>query len=86
MVRGLFLCVSILAVCVLGLAGCSSGGGSGGGCGGGGCGGSCCGGRSASNPPPPSRGAMYVCPMHSNVTSAQPGRCSVCGMDLQLRQ
>ena len=26
--------------------------------------------------------AMYVCPMHPEVTSATPAKCSVCGMDL----
>ena len=26
--------------------------------------------------------AMYVCPMHSEVTSNKPGKCSKCGMDL----
>ncbi len=79
MVRGLVLCASIFAVCVLGIVGCTSGGG-------GGCGGSCCGGRGNPSQPAPLPNAVYGCPMHPNATSAQPGRCSVCGMDLQLRQ
>jgi hypothetical protein len=25
----------------------------------------------------------YVCPMHADITSDKPGKCSKCGMDLQ---
>ncbi len=27
--------------------------------------------------------ALYFCPMHPNITSDKPGRCPICGMDLQ---
>jgi|SRR5436190_15711473 len=27
---------------------------------------------------------MYVCPMHADVTSNEPGKCPKCGMDLNL--
>lgn len=27
---------------------------------------------------------LYVCPMHSDVTSTKPGHCSKCGMNLEL--
>jgi len=30
--------------------------------------------------------ALYVCPMHADVTSAKPGKCSICGMDLKQKQ
>lgn len=30
--------------------------------------------------------ASYVCPMHADVTSDKPGKCSKCGMDLQEKQ
>jgi hypothetical protein len=30
--------------------------------------------------------AAYVCPMHPEVTSAEPGKCSKCGMDLVKRR
>ena len=30
--------------------------------------------------------ASYVCPMHPEVTSAEPGKCSKCGMDLVKRR
>ena len=29
--------------------------------------------------------ALYACPMHPNITSAQPGNCSICGMRLVLQ-
>lgn len=29
---------------------------------------------------------VYVCPMHSEVTSDKPGKCSKCGMDLALEK
>ena len=29
-----------------------------------------------------SEGQVYLCPMHSNVRQANPGKCSKCGMDL----
>ena len=28
---------------------------------------------------------MYVCPMHSDITSDKPGTCSICGMALELK-
>ena len=28
----------------------------------------------------------YVCPMHADVTSDKPGKCSKCGMDLKEKQ
>ena len=31
---------------------------------------------------PTTQKATYVCPMHSDVTSDKPGKCSKCGMDL----
>ena len=38
-------------------------------------------------PPPPAPGqAVYVCPMHPDVTSAEPGRCPRCGMNLVLKE
>lgn len=30
--------------------------------------------------------ASYVCPMHADVTSDKPGKCSKCGMDLKEKQ
>lgn len=30
--------------------------------------------------------AVYTCPMHPEVTSAEPGRCPKCGMNLVLRK
>lgn len=30
--------------------------------------------------------AAYVCPMHPDVTSDKPGKCSKCGMDLKKKQ
>ncbi|MBI3019576.1 MAG: hypothetical protein HYY61_06790, partial [Deltaproteobacteria bacterium] len=30
-----------------------------------------------------SKKALYFCPMHPSVTSDRPGRCPICGMDLQ---
>jgi len=32
--------------------------------------------------PPPSKAAVYSCPMHPEVRSAVPGKCPKCGMDL----
>jgi len=29
---------------------------------------------------------MYVCPMHPEETSDKPGKCPVCGMDLELKE
>jgi hypothetical protein len=29
---------------------------------------------------------VYVCPMHSDVTSTEPGRCPKCGMTLVPRK
>ncbi len=30
--------------------------------------------------------AIYVCPMHPDITSDKPGKCSKCGMDLKKKQ
>ncbi|MEO7873028.1 MAG: heavy metal-binding domain-containing protein [Bacteroidia bacterium] len=30
--------------------------------------------------------AMYQCPMHPEVTSDKPGKCSTCGMDLEQKK
>ena len=30
--------------------------------------------------------ASYVCPMHSDVVSTKPGKCSKCGMNLALKK
>lgn len=30
--------------------------------------------------------AMYVCPMHKDITSDKPGKCSKCGMELEKRK
>ena len=30
--------------------------------------------------------ALYVCPMHPEITSEKPGKCSKCGMNLVLRE
>ena len=30
--------------------------------------------------------AMYVCPMHPDISSEKPGTCSVCGMDLEKKK
>ena len=30
--------------------------------------------------------AMYVCPMHSEITSNKPGKCSKCGMDMVVKK
>lgn len=55
--------------------------------------GSCCGhcggkGKSKSNPSPPFSAveAVYVCPMHSDVRQASPGKCPKCGMELERQQ
>ena len=32
-----------------------------------------------------STAAMYVCPMHKNITSDKPGKCSECNMDLEKK-
>lgn len=29
---------------------------------------------------------VYVCPMHSEVKSDQPGKCPKCGMNLELKK
>ena len=29
---------------------------------------------------------VYVCPMHSEVTQHEPGKCPICGMDLVLKE
>ena len=34
----------------------------------------------------PATAATYVCPMHADVTSTRPGKCSICGMDLKQKQ
>jgi hypothetical protein len=34
----------------------------------------------------PGSDKVYVCPMHPEVTSAGPGRCPKCGMDLELKK
>jgi hypothetical protein len=33
----------------------------------------------------PGRDELYACPMHPEQISSSPGRCEVCGMDLELR-
>jgi len=35
---------------------------------------------------PAAGSTVYVCPMHSEVTSDKPGVCPICGMDLQLEE
>lgn len=30
--------------------------------------------------------ATYACPMHSDITSEEAGKCSKCGMDLKIKQ
>ena len=30
--------------------------------------------------------AMYACPMHKDITSDKPGKCSKCGMELELEK
>jgi Cu(I)/Ag(I) efflux system membrane fusion protein len=44
----------------------------------------------SSSPPPPSASPPpavdYTCPMHPEVHSATPGKCPICGMDLQPRR
>ena len=35
---------------------------------------------------PDAEPAIYVCPMHPEVTSKEPGRCGLCGMNLELRR
>ena len=37
---------------------------------------------SAAPTPPPASEGQYVCPMHPDVTSTEPGECSECGMAL----
>jgi hypothetical protein len=34
-------------------------------------------------PPPQAKAALYKCPMHPEITSDKPGKCSVCGMNLE---
>ncbi|MEO5570706.1 MAG: heavy metal-binding domain-containing protein [Bacteroidia bacterium] len=36
--------------------------------------------KSATNNP--ASAAVYTCPMHPEITSDKPGKCSKCGMDL----
>ena len=36
------------------------------------------------NPKPPVITIQYTCPMHSDMVSNKPGKCSKCGMDLSL--
>ena len=35
--------------------------------------------------PDPTQGAVYSCPMHPEETSAEPGKCSKCGMFLAMK-
>lgn len=35
-------------------------------------------------PEPPAEG-VYVCPMHPEIVSDEPGTCPLCGMDLELQ-
>jgi Cu(I)/Ag(I) efflux system membrane fusion protein len=38
--------------------------------------------RAVATPPAPEAKAAYVCPMHPQATSDEPGTCPICGMDL----
>ena len=38
--------------------------------------------RAANSPTDAGRGVVYACTMHPEVTSAKPGKCSQCGMEL----
>lgn len=81
MLRKLFATTILTALTILFVAACSQSDGS---C----CG--HCGGKSTSksNPSPPSSAveAVYVCPMHSDVRQASPGKCPKCGMELERQQ
>lgn len=44
-------------------------------------------GSAASDPPAEEQAAaVYACPMHPDVTAAEPGSCPRCGMTLELRE
>ena len=47
-----------------------------------------CGGSESTGPQPAAASTAqkaYVCPMHPEVTSDKPGKCSKCGMDLKVK-
>ena len=37
------------------------------------------------SPSPSAEAAVYVCPMHPEVTAKEPGRCPKCGMHLEKK-
>lgn len=80
MIRKLFVTTVLSAVTILLVAACSQNDGS--------CCGHCGGNGNSKSDASPSKAVetVYVCPMHSDVRQASPGKCPKCGMELERQQ